>query len=98
MGRIARRATSRPPRNASAVPPSTPKARKRRTRLIVVCTLASVSAYWTQPISRATGRGIGSKVPSVCTSGTTSCSETTRKSPASVTPSIGGPSSRRLVA
>ena len=47
IGRIARFATSRPPRKASSVPPRTPRPRKSRTRFTVFWMLRSGFAYWT---------------------------------------------------
>ena len=49
IGAIARRAVARPASSASAVPPSTPRPMKKRTRLAVAWTSESRRAYWTKP-------------------------------------------------
>ena len=60
IGDIARRAVATPASSASAVPPSTPSPRKKRTRFAVASTSDSRRAYCTKPTpptgSTRTGR------------------------------------------
>ena len=78
IGRIARRATNRPPTNARSVPPITPKPRNRRTLLIVCATLLSGLPYWTYANVCATGLPSGSAIDPVPIVPATSGRETTR--------------------
>ena len=78
IGRIARRATQKPTRNAKTVPMTTPSSRKKRTRPIVALRFPVGLPYWIAATAPSNGRGVESNVPVVVSERTNSGREMTR--------------------
>ena len=92
MGAMARRATAKPARKASPVPPRMPSAKNRCSRLVVASSDARGLAYCTNATAPSMGLGDRSKpLPPRSSEPANSGRATTRRSPTSLVPSTGGP-------